>query len=65
MRPHSYYIGFQRSQGAAGKMKQITLTIPQKLEIIMRLESGLMPLSRHLKEISKNDNPLISCAAQM
>jgi hypothetical protein len=41
----SYYIGFKSSikvskQSTAGKAKHVTLTAPQKLEIIRRLESG-------------------------
>jgi hypothetical protein len=41
--PSSYYNGFIRSkdstQGTSGKMKHVILMIPQKLEIIRRLES--------------------------
>jgi hypothetical protein len=41
----SYYNGFTRSkdekQYTAGKRRHVTLMIPQKLEIIRRLESGL------------------------
>jgi hypothetical protein len=53
MYPQSYYIGLQTSRGADGKWKHTTLTISQKIEIIMRLESGLMSLSQQTKETSK------------
>jgi hypothetical protein len=39
-------------QGAAHNRKNVTLSIPQKLEIIKWLGSGLMTLNQQVKEIS-------------
>jgi hypothetical protein len=49
-------------QDAAAKRKHVTLLIPQKLEMIWRLESGK---KQQMKEMSKCITPLISCTAQL
>jgi len=52
-------------QGTAGNRKYVTLTILQKLEIIIRLGSGLKSMNHQVKEIPKWNTTLISCAAQI
>jgi len=47
--PSSHYNGFKQSKCIAGSRKRVTLTIPQKLEIIRGIGSGKKPKSGFLQ----------------
>lgn len=51
--------------GFAGKRMNMTLMISNKLEIIIRLGSGIKSMNNQVKEIPKWNTPLISCAVQI